>query len=127
MARTIGHKQIIELAKYLESQKQRLLDERPQYRLVALRATESLGFDVTEYNVRKMAKTCGMQWLPKRLYSTQSKAPKLNSARIIAQAVVKIAEALDIKLSANVHCIAKGRSIVDAENLFAEAEGGKTQ
>ena len=109
MRNQMTHKQLLFLAKYLETHKDRIHAERPSYVSVARQASVELGFDCSENNVRATAEACEMGWTARRMMNNGCRASRKHVSRVLARAVLEIADALDIKVDQNVHRIALGR------------------
>ena len=115
MRSQMTHKQLLSLAKYLETHKDRIHAERPSYAAVARQASAELGFDCSDNNVRAAAEACEMVWTARRTMGNGSRASRKHVSRVLARAVLEIADALDIKVDQNVHRIALGRRLEDEQ------------
>ena len=118
MRNQMNHKEFLALAKYLEAHAEQLRAERPGYAVVAARATEELGFTCTECNMRAAAEACEIAW-PVRQTSS-GRATHQHVTRILARAILEIADALDIKIDRDVARIANGRRIGDDQVAGSE-------
>lgn len=106
---------------YLSSQKDRLLRDRPHDDEVAKQATESIGFPVSECNIRAAKKVCGVTWRVKRADNggRGGRRGSQKVSRIFARELVRIAENLGMTPNADVVTIAKGITLVPESNGVA--------
>ena len=111
MRNQMTHKQLLSLARYLEANKDRIHSERPGYAAVARQASTELGFECSENNARTAAEACELAWAPRRA----GNGSRNHVSRILARALLEIADALDIKVDQDVHRIAMGRRVGDEE------------
>jgi len=100
----ISFKELVSLTKWLEPRADSIRMRRPSYRIVAQEASQKLGRKFTESNIRAAADACGMTWPAKR--TIVNRTGYKHSTAILAGAIVKIAEALDMEVDQNVHQIA---------------------
>ena len=110
MRNQMTHRQLIALAKYLDAHSEQIRAERPSYEAVARQAGGELGFTCSENNIRAVAEACEMTWTPRR-DPEGSRASRRHVSRMLARAVLEIADALDIKLDQDVRRIAHGRRV----------------
>jgi len=110
MRNQMTHRQLFALADYIKAHSEQIRAERPSYAAVARQAGGELGFACSENNIRTVADACEMTWTPRRVCGG-SRASRRHVSRILARAVLEIADALDIKLDQDVRRIAHGRRI----------------
>lgn len=118
MRNQLSYKQILALAKYLETNHDRIRAERPSHVAVARQASAELGFECSEHNVRAAAEAGALAWTPRRT----GNGARNHASRILARSVLEIADALDIKVDQDVHRIAMGRGIGNQE-VSADTQG----
>lgn len=124
MRKQMTHKEFIALVRFLEANKQRLQEERPSYLAVAQQASAELGFVCTVNNVRAAADASDLSWTARRS-PLGGRASRKHVTRILARAVMEIADALDIRVDQDICRIARGRRLSDAaesENVGATQE-----
>ena len=112
MRNQMTHRQLIALAKYLDAHSEQIRAERPSYVAVARQAGEELGFACSQNDIRAVADACEITWSPRHA-SGGTRASRKHVSRILARAVLEIADALDIKLDQDVRRIAHGRRVAD--------------
>jgi len=108
----MSHKELIALARWLEAHRDQIHRERPSYGVVARQASAELGFACTENNVRAAAEACEMVWSVRRTGGAPRASGK-HVSRILARAVVEIADAVGVKVGQDVHRIARGRRVTE--------------
>jgi len=102
--------QLFSLGDYLKSNRRRIQAERPDFAAVAAAASAELGFVCTEDNVRCVAEACEIAWVSRR----NGKGSPDCALRLLARALVEIADALDVKVDRDVRRIAMGRRVEEA-------------
>lgn len=110
LRKQMSRKEFVTLVRYLEAHREKLLQERPRYLVVARMATAELGFGCTENNVRSAAVACDMKWSARRSCGRSSHG---HVSRILARAIVELATAAGVKVDQDVQRIATGQRIGD--------------
>ena len=110
MRKQMSHKELIVLVHYLEAHRDQLHLERPPYAAVARQASAELGFRCTENNVRAAAEACDMAWSVRRTGGAPRASGK-HVSRILARAIVEVADAAGVKVDPDVLRIAQGRRV----------------
>lgn len=110
--------QLFLLGDYLKLNRRRIQSERPGFAAVATAASAELGFACTEDNVLCVAEACEIEWVPRR----NGDGPHDYALRIIARALVEIADALDVKVDRDVRRIAMGRRVEGAHTGAPDTE-----
>ena len=104
MRNQMTYKRIVALTNYLTANQERLLSERPKYPVVAQQASEVLGFEVSEHNVRAAAEACGLVWLARR---GSGRSSSKQVSQVLARAILDIAAYLQVPVSENVERVAR--------------------
>ncbi|GEM_PF-4331776 len=69
----------------------------------------------SEDELKANAEACEMVWTARRTMGNGSRASRKHVSRVLARAVLEIADALDIKVDQDVHRIALGRRLEDEQ------------
>ena len=96
---------MFELIRWLQKNKDRLLEERPAYSVVAKRATIELGFTVTENNVHTAAQIGQCAWRAKP--TGRHIGVVDHPSRHLAQEIVRIEEHLGMNISLPILVLAR--------------------
>lgn len=113
----IGYENHHKLAQWLESQRTDLEEQRPDHQTVAERAAAALGFSVTENNVKSALNTAGIKYTcrPARRTRHSGGGSGGKASRILAQAIIAMAEELGMSISDDVRQIASARRMLGTD------------
>lgn len=85
--------EVIKLSMWLAENRAMLATKKPTYSQAATMASESLGFPISQWNMKRLSKSAGVKWSKRQI-----RVVSQNVHKLLARSILEIADGLGAKL-----------------------------